>query len=118
MYCAPFLLHYCFFFLMIRRPPRSTLFPYTTLFRSPDLVTRAIIAEGCAGGVRAVEEIIARERRVRTANATAGMDGVMPVEVVIGVDSIPAAIVRLQRVMGPANPGICTGNNNVLTGVP
>src|SRR3712207_8140628 len=26
---------YIFFFLMIRRPPRSTLFPYTTLFRSP-----------------------------------------------------------------------------------
>src|SRR3712207_7215524 len=25
------------FFLMIRRPPRSTLFPYTTLFRSPDV---------------------------------------------------------------------------------
>src|SRR5260370_39795954 len=25
-----------FFFLMIRRPPRSTLFPYTTLFRSSD----------------------------------------------------------------------------------
>src|SRR5215813_8712509 len=24
----------CLFFLMIRRPPRSTLFPYTTLFRS------------------------------------------------------------------------------------
>src|SRR5438105_7109498 len=37
-------MNYCFdsirkfvsiFFLMIRRPPRSTLFPYTTLFRSP-----------------------------------------------------------------------------------
>src|SRR5260370_36027433 len=26
-----------FFFLMIRRPPRSTLFPYTTLFRSKDV---------------------------------------------------------------------------------
>src|SRR6266704_3490663 len=26
--------YWCFFFLMIRRPPRSTLFPYTTLFRS------------------------------------------------------------------------------------
>src|SRR5258705_3196407 len=26
-----------FFFLMIRRPPRSTLFPYTTLFRSADV---------------------------------------------------------------------------------
>src|SRR6266705_3037584 len=25
--------YYLFFFLMIRRPPRSTLFPYTTLFR-------------------------------------------------------------------------------------
>src|SRR5690554_7246378 len=25
----------CFFFFMIRPPPRSTLFPYTTLFRSP-----------------------------------------------------------------------------------
>src|SRR2546430_8768809 len=28
------MLHFLFFFLMIRRPPRSTLFPYTTLFRS------------------------------------------------------------------------------------
>src|SRR5438132_2446758 len=28
------MLHSLFFFLMIRRPPRSTLFPYTTLFRS------------------------------------------------------------------------------------
>src|SRR2546422_11377583 len=27
---------FLFFFLMIRRPPRSTLFPYTTLFRSLD----------------------------------------------------------------------------------
>src|SRR5438876_11762543 len=26
--------HFLFFFLIIRRPPRSTLFPYTTLFRS------------------------------------------------------------------------------------
>src|SRR5260370_23461275 len=29
-----------FFFLMIRRPPRSTLFPYTTLFRSVTTLTR------------------------------------------------------------------------------
>src|SRR5438876_12448011 len=29
-----FILFFIFFFLMIRRPPRSTLFPYTTLFRS------------------------------------------------------------------------------------
>src|SRR2546430_16804543 len=31
-----------FFFLMIRRPPRSTLFPYTTLFRSNLGVTRQL----------------------------------------------------------------------------
>src|ERR1041385_9314872 len=36
MHCA-FHLFLFFFFLMIRRPPRSTLFPYTTLFRSPPL---------------------------------------------------------------------------------
>src|SRR5207342_3825412 len=30
-----------FFFVMIRRPPRSTLFPYTTLFRSPSSWARA-----------------------------------------------------------------------------
>src|SRR5258708_9041883 len=31
---------FSFFFLMIRRPPRSTLFPYTTLFRSDHLAAR------------------------------------------------------------------------------
>src|SRR5499427_10728424 len=31
-----------FFFLMIRRPPRSTLFPYTTLFRSSALNPRSV----------------------------------------------------------------------------
>src|SRR3712207_8634240 len=31
-----------FFFLMIRRPPRSTLFPYTTLFRSQPLSRRGV----------------------------------------------------------------------------
>src|SRR5471030_3403320 len=33
MFCG-LLMVFVFFFLMIRRPPRSTLFPYTTLFRS------------------------------------------------------------------------------------
>src|SRR5438309_6413617 len=34
LYCMLF----SFFFLMIRRPPRSTLFPYTTLFRSEEYI--------------------------------------------------------------------------------
>src|SRR6516165_785784 len=42
-----FLLFSCFFFLMIRRPPRSTLFPYTTLFRSQAPFRVLLIAEAC-----------------------------------------------------------------------
>src|SRR5260370_42716457 len=38
-----------FFFLMIRRPPRSTLFPYTTLFRSPAGVARRPGGRGPVG---------------------------------------------------------------------
>src|SRR5260221_9734254 len=34
---------------MIRRPPRSTLFPYTTLFRSPSSIVLALMASGLDG---------------------------------------------------------------------
>src|SRR5438552_12856987 len=42
-----------FFFLMIRRPPRSTLFPYTTLFRSGHADDRADRI-GIQGGARSL----------------------------------------------------------------
>src|SRR3989337_3430768 len=49
MDCRPYLSVF-FFFLMIRRPPRSTLFPYTTLFRSrPDVHHPAEPAHPCRG---------------------------------------------------------------------
>src|ERR1041384_8482342 len=41
-YVLRLVLSYCFF-LMIRRPPRSTLFPYTTLFRSPSSASPPIV---------------------------------------------------------------------------
>src|SRR5260370_21761219 len=47
-----------FFFLMIRRPPRSTLFPYTTLFRSPRRQRAIVVARddhGCIADKRAFE---------------------------------------------------------------
>src|SRR5947199_3774069 len=60
---------YFFFFLMIRRPPRSTLFPYTTLFRSfpcqpvasgpvsasPSPTTQATIRSGLSNAARSEE---------------------------------------------------------------
>src|SRR2546427_2602276 len=55
---------------MIRRPPRSTLFPYTTLFRS-----RADLLPGFAGPV---EQLVERERKVRA---------VRNVELVLGPDA-------------------------------
>src|SRR2546427_10059564 len=44
---------YLFFFLMIRRPPRSTLFPYTTLFRSD--ASHALVPGGHDHDVRGNE---------------------------------------------------------------
>src|SRR5438552_19137249 len=50
-----------FFFLMIRRPPRSTLFPYTTLFRSMDAARGSLdalldlAAKDDAAGLRSEE---------------------------------------------------------------
>src|SRR2546427_4451297 len=40
---------------MIRRPPRSTLFPYTTLFRSQHLAIEQFDAQMSASGLRAAE---------------------------------------------------------------
>src|SRR2546430_6451112 len=48
-----------FFFLMIRRPPRSTLFPYTTLFRSAARCPPAT----CSGGSRTRRTWSARPTR-------------------------------------------------------
>src|SRR2546430_5464564 len=45
---------------MIRRPPRSTLFPYTTLFRSLDLA-RLLVAEGRIAEARRELERVANE---------------------------------------------------------
>src|SRR3712207_8530206 len=42
--------HTAFFFLMIRRPPRSTLFPYTTLFRSRNPVQLHAFLEAAPEG--------------------------------------------------------------------
>src|SRR2546430_8419907 len=51
---------YLFFFLMIRRPPRSTLFPYTTLFRSVSRPSRRSVRDSKSG---AASRLLERPRR-------------------------------------------------------
>src|SRR2546426_334887 len=59
-------LYFIFFFLMIRRPPRSTLFPYTTLFRSDDANLRlAILSIPVGAGLQAqLRELVFRLLRL------------------------------------------------------
>src|SRR3712207_6962839 len=54
--CERLIMRIFFFFLMIRRPPRSTLFPYTTLFRSLLLVEHDLVL--LLGDRRAVEGLV------------------------------------------------------------
>src|SRR5438034_2539314 len=59
-----------FFFLMIRRPPRSTLFPYTTLFRSSEDAGRALRRRDERGRVARPARLIVRRDRVRSEEHT------------------------------------------------
>src|SRR2546430_8030625 len=60
-----------FFFLMIRRPPRSTLFPYTTLFRSPEAYS---LCEGVAMNPQwlfdSVKGVAVRDRKSTRLNSS------------------------------------------------
>src|SRR5262245_11962288 len=85
--------------------------------RHPDPVAHAVVADHGTSSVAAVRMIVAWERRVvATRVADAVMYGVMPVVIVIGRLSVPAAVVRLKRVMGPANTSIDASNHNSLSG--
>src|SRR3712207_7879604 len=62
-----------YFMLMIRRPPRSTLFPYTTLFRSPAAsASGPWTSETIAGAARTDD---ARDGERRRARGGRGPDG-------------------------------------------
>src|SRR2546430_13299473 len=55
---------------MIRRPPRSTLFPYTTLFRSRFAILQLDTALILAGETRAIREKIAKDRKSTRLNSS------------------------------------------------
>ena len=88
-------------------------------WRHANLVTHAVIANCRADRMRAMADVVARKRRIIAAwISNAVVDGVMPVVVVIGCDSIPAAVLRLQRVVCPTLTSICAANCNSLPSEP
>ena len=63
--------------------------------------------------------VIARERRIVPARVTdAVMNGIVPAIIVIFILAVPAAVMRLERIMSPANPRVRIGDNNLLSGEP
>src|SRR3712207_7671113 len=68
------------FFLMIRRPPKSTLFPYPTLFRSPDGV----------GAERAAADLLAHARvhRLEVVDVAVGLVELGVAVVVVAVPDV------------------------------
>src|SRR4029453_11334600 len=80
--------------------------------RHSDLIAAAIVADRCAGCVRAMAKTVAGLGGIDATNANviARVDGIVPVKIVIGVYAVPATIVRLKRVVCPANAGIRAGN--------
>src|SRR5688572_19587843 len=91
---------FLFFFLMIRRPPRSTLFPYTTLFRSRAHARRH---DGAAAALRFCDRELGRAAAARAARRAQALSC---------ADVLPGARVRLVRlprfaVGGPGGAAVC-----------
>src|SRR5438552_19160619 len=61
-----------FFFLMLRRPPRSTLFPYTTLFRSVPARdgSRSILSPDHDNAAHGVCAVVSRDRKSTRLNSS------------------------------------------------
>src|SRR2546427_6904639 len=62
-----------FFFLMIRRPPRSTLFPYTTLFRSR-VIGVVLVGQACGDGLHQQVGLVLGVAAGRSAQAHQGRE--------------------------------------------
>src|SRR5882757_10479645 len=82
------ILFFFLFFLMIRRPPRSTLFPYTTLFRSP---SRAAFRRDAVPGVDAPDHRREGDRKSTRLNSSHA--------------NISYAVFRLKKKKN--TPGVC-----------
>src|SRR5687767_14168761 len=123
---------FSFFFLMIRRPPRSTLFPYTTLFRSTFLVVdEDRVARQIADRRRARErnaELASRRKRVSLEDLDAALKETSSLNLIIKgdnsgtVEALEDALMKIDvgeevelRVIHRGVGGITEGDVNLAT---
>src|SRR5439155_15214029 len=81
-----------FFFFLIRRPPRSTLFPYTTLFRS-HLATSTLTTFGRLARARHVERL----RIVATSAVREARNGAAFVRRLRRQTELPVRVITIRR---------------------
>ena len=79
-----------------------------------NLVTSSVVASGGAGCVRAVPTVITGLLVVGAARSAPGVDRIPPVVIVIGVNPVPATVMRFQRIVRPAHAGILIAHYDAL----
>src|SRR3989449_9252287 len=88
---------FLFFFLMIRRPPRSTLFPYTTLFRSEAEVVQVKLAHRPGELARAASRL--GDANININYAYCGVEtGTNAPLLIFGVAEVGRALTILEQV--------------------
>src|SRR3989442_10672441 len=103
---------------MIRRPPRSTLFPYTTLFRSPitartrvrvhlgtaEVLARVVQVRSIGPGERGLVRLVLERPLVARGGGRFVLRSFSPVTTIgggVGLDPLPASPPRLRPRRGP-----------------
>src|SRR5216683_4337924 len=110
--CVAYFVNFFFFFLMIRRPPRSTLFPYTTLFRSipqradvPRIVLHLVddaVVLGRGHGDRGLGIGLAK----RGKRGLAGLQGADHAVQTRNISHAFPLAMRFNRILTDRNPGL------------
>src|SRR2546422_7033644 len=90
-----------FFFLMIRRPPRSTLFPYTTLFRSLAFPAQLRVEPFAGGGFAIMEALNRSEEHTSELQSRLHLVCRLLLEKKKSLASISIPVSTTARMLGP-----------------